>query len=69
LKILKEKPIKSIKIKVHFYISIMYPLGTKTLTNEKKSFQGLLKTRSNLAMQKVHNYHDLVEVSQKQIHI
>jgi hypothetical protein len=47
LKILKEKPIKSIKIKAHLDISIMCPLGTKNLKNEKKSFQGLLKTRSN----------------------
>jgi len=47
LKILKEKPIKSIKIKAHLDISIMCPLGTKKLKNEKKLFQGLLTTRSN----------------------
>jgi hypothetical protein len=38
-KILKEKPIKCIRIKVHLDISIMYLLGIKFLTNEKKSFQ------------------------------
>jgi hypothetical protein len=36
LKILKDKPINSIKIKAHLNISIIYPLGTKNLTNEKK---------------------------------
>jgi len=36
LKILKEKPINSIKIKTHLNISIMYPLGIKILTNKKK---------------------------------
>jgi hypothetical protein len=35
LKILKEKPIKSIKIKAHLNISIMCPLGIKNLTNER----------------------------------
>jgi hypothetical protein len=39
LKILKEKPINSIKIKAHLNISIMYPLGIKFLTNKKKLFQ------------------------------
>jgi hypothetical protein len=29
LKILKEKPIKSIRIKAHLSIPIMYPWGTK----------------------------------------
>jgi hypothetical protein len=38
LKILKEKPIKSMRIKAHLDISIMYPLGINFLTNEK-SFQ------------------------------
>jgi len=33
LKILKEKPIKSIRIKAHLNISIMHPLGIKILTN------------------------------------
>jgi hypothetical protein len=37
LKILKEKPIKSIRIKAHLDISIRYPLGIKNLT--KYSFQ------------------------------
>ncbi len=35
LKILKEKPIKSIKVKAHSNLSIMYRLGIKSLTNEK----------------------------------
>jgi hypothetical protein len=33
----KKKPIKSIRIKNHLAILIMYPLGTKHLTNEKKT--------------------------------
>jgi hypothetical protein len=37
LKILKEKPINSIKIKSHLNISIMYPLGINFLTNKKKN--------------------------------
>jgi hypothetical protein len=36
LKILKTKPIKSIRIKTHLDISIMYPLGTKNLRNKNK---------------------------------
>jgi hypothetical protein len=36
-KILKEKPIKFIRIKTHLDISIMYPLDIKNLTNEKKN--------------------------------
>jgi hypothetical protein len=36
LKILKEKHIKSIRIKAHLNISIMCPLGTKNLQMEKK---------------------------------
>ncbi len=36
LKILKTKPIKSIRIKSHLDISIMYPLGTKNLRNKKQ---------------------------------
>jgi hypothetical protein len=39
LKILKEKHIKSINMKAHLDFSITYPLGTKHLTNKKKSFQ------------------------------
>ncbi len=64
LKILKEKLIKFIKIKSHSDISIMYPLGTKKLTNgKKKPFQkDFWKQGPILALQKVHNYHDLVEV-------
>jgi hypothetical protein len=49
LKILKEKPIKSIRIKAHLNISITYPLGIKFLKNEKKFIsKGLLKIKSNL---------------------
>jgi hypothetical protein len=48
LKILREKSIKSIRIKAHLNISIMYPLGTKNLTNKKIYIsKGLLKTRFN----------------------
>jgi len=36
LKILKEKPIKSIRIKTHLGIPIMYPWGTKSLRNKNK---------------------------------
>jgi hypothetical protein len=39
LKILKEKPIKSIRIKAHLNISIMYPLGTKNLQMTKRTFE------------------------------
>jgi hypothetical protein len=38
-KILKEKPINSMRIKAHLDISITYPLGIEILTNTKKSFQ------------------------------
>jgi len=63
LKIPKEKPIKSIRIKTHLNISIMYPLGTK----EKKIIpSGLLKTIFNSNPSKVHNYH-LVKVLLKMI--
>jgi hypothetical protein len=43
LTILKEKPIKSIRIKAHLNISIMNPWGTKKKFISKE----LLKTRSN----------------------
>jgi hypothetical protein len=67
LKILKTKPIKSIRIKVHLNILIMYPLGTKILRNKKKIIsKRLLKTRSNSDPSKVHNYY-LVKVSQNKI--
>jgi hypothetical protein len=39
LKILKRKPIKSIRIKSYLDISIMCPLDTKNLINKKKSFE------------------------------
>jgi hypothetical protein len=69
LKILKEKPTKSIRVKAHLNTSNMFPLRTKHLTNEKKLIsKGLLKTRSNFNPSKVHNYH-LVKVSFKKNHI
>jgi len=65
LKILKEKPINSIKIKSHLNISIMYPLGINFLTNKKKIIpKGLLKVRSYSYLSKIHNFH-LVNDSQK----
>jgi hypothetical protein len=68
LEILKENPIKSMKIKTHLNISIMYPLGLNVLINEKKiSSKKLLKIRFNSDLSKVHNYH-LVKVSQKKIY-
>jgi hypothetical protein len=67
LKILKEKPIKSIRIKARLSVPIMYPWGTKILRNKKKIIsKGLLKTRSNSDPSKVHNHH-LVNVSQNKI--
>jgi hypothetical protein len=39
LKIVKTKSIKSIRIKAHLDISIMYQSGTKFLSNKIKSFQ------------------------------
>jgi hypothetical protein len=39
LKILKQKPIKFIRIKTHLNISIMYTWNAKKLRNKKKSFQ------------------------------
>jgi len=48
LKFLKEKPIKSIRIKTHLDISIMYPWGTKyfrTFFLNNHFNLGLLKTR------------------------
>ncbi len=36
LKILREKPIKFIRIKAHLSIPIMYPWGTNFLKNKKK---------------------------------
>jgi hypothetical protein len=70
LKILKEKPIKSIRIKAHLSVSTMYPWGTKFLRNKKKKIisKRLLKTRSNSDLSKVHIYY-LVKVSQKRFHI
>jgi hypothetical protein len=40
LEIIKKNPIKSIRIKAHLDISIMYPMGIEILINiKKKSFQ------------------------------
>jgi hypothetical protein len=62
LEILKEKLIKSIRIKTHLNISIMHPLGIEISTNTKEFIsKGLLKIRFNSNLSKVHNYH-LVKV-------
>jgi hypothetical protein len=37
LKILKEKPIKSIRIKAHLSVPTMYPWGTIILRNKKNN--------------------------------
>jgi hypothetical protein len=67
LKILKEKPIKSIRIKAHLDILIMYPWGTKKFKKQKTFMsKRLLKVRFNFDLSKVHNYH-LVKVSQNKI--
>jgi hypothetical protein len=67
LKILKEKPIKSIRIKAHLSVPTMYPWGTRSLRKRKVIISnGLLKTRSNCNPSKVHNHH-LVKVSQNKI--
>jgi hypothetical protein len=67
LKILKENPIKSIRIKAHLDISNMYSLGLEMLINTNKFIsKGLLKIRFKLDYSKVHNYH-LVKVLQKKI--
>jgi hypothetical protein len=69
LEILEKKPIKSIRIKTHLNILIMYPLGIEILTNTKKFIsKGILKIRSNSNPSKIHNYH-LVKVLNKTIHI
>jgi hypothetical protein len=66
-KILKKKPIKSIRIKAHLDISIMHPFGINFLTNKTKIIsKKLMKTKSNLNFSKVHSDH-LVKVSQKKI--
>jgi len=62
---LKKKPIKSIRIKAHLNISIIYPLGIEILTNKKKNSK-FLKKRSNSNLSKVNNCH-LVKVSQNNI--
>ncbi len=67
MEILKENPIKSIRIKTHLEVSIMYPLGLMFLINTKKFIsKRLLKIRFNFDLSKVHSYH-LVKVSQKKI--
>jgi hypothetical protein len=55
LKILKEKPIKSIRIKAHLNISIMNPCGTKNLRKKKFISKGLLKKSPILEFQKFIN--------------
>jgi hypothetical protein len=58
LKILKENPIKCIRIKAHLNILIMDPLGINILINIKNFIsKGLLKIRFNFDPSKVHNYH------------
>jgi hypothetical protein len=67
LEILKENLIKSMRIKTHLDISIIYPLGLNVLINQKKFIsKRLLKIRFNSDPSKIHNYH-LVKVSQKTI--
>jgi len=68
LKILKEKPIKSIRIKSDLNILITYPWGTKKL-RKIKSFQfRTFENKVNFDPSKVHNYH-LIKVSQEKIKI
>jgi len=63
--LLKKKLIKSIRIKTHLDISIMYSLGISFLKTQKKFIsKGVLKIKSNSYLSKVHNYH-LIKVSQK----
>jgi len=63
LKNLKNKPIKSIRIKAHLSV----PIIEKILRKKKKIIsKGLLKTRSNFDTSKVHNHH-LVNISQNKI--
>jgi len=67
LKVLKEKPISSIRIKAHLNVPIMYPWDTKILGNkEKNHFKRTLKTRSNFDRSNVHNHH-LVNILQNKI--
>jgi hypothetical protein len=64
LEILRKNPIKSIRIKTHLDISIIYPSGVIFLIDIKKFIsKGLLKIRFNSNLSKVHNYH-LFNVSQ-----
>jgi hypothetical protein len=65
LAILKGKPIKSIRIKFHLNISIMYPWGTKKL-EKKNHFKRTFDNKVHFDPSKVYNYH-LVKVSQKKI--
>jgi hypothetical protein len=50
-KILKEKPIKSIRIKENLNISIMYPLGIIFLTKQKSFQKDFLKQGPILTFQ------------------
>jgi hypothetical protein len=46
LKILKEKPIKSIRIKAHLSVPTMYPWGTKFVKNKNKiHFKGTFQNK------------------------
>jgi hypothetical protein len=59
LKILKEKPINSIRVKTHLDISIMFPLSIKKIDKIFIS-KGLWKTTwSNFDLSKIHNYHSV----------
>jgi hypothetical protein len=62
LQILKEKLIKSTRIKAHLDFSFV-PIEHRNFDKHKKIIsKGLLKIKSNFDPSKVHNYH-LVEVS------
>jgi hypothetical protein len=62
LEILKETPMKSIKVKAHYNISIMYPLSIIFLANTKNLISNVfLIIRFSFDLSKVHNYH-LVKV-------
>jgi len=66
LKFLKEKFIKSTRIKAHLYFNFV-PIKHRNFDKHKKIIsKRLLKIRSNFDPSKVHNYH-LVKVSQKKI--
>jgi hypothetical protein len=45
LEILKEKPIKSIRMKAHLDISIMYPFSITILANKKIHFNRIFENK------------------------